>query len=153
MCIRCEEQASLVILADIVSYHAVQHLGLADQDKSALIVMAVVVLIDRSAAPVTVISLSVAVEDRSVALVVLEYSILTAPRPDSCIVHGSMLRVLARSVADIVFDQRFDREHRDDCIAAGLFHIVISDQYIRVSVSIQDFLRDISAVSVPEIRG
>ena len=128
---------------------------MADQDEPAAVVVAVVILIDCSTAEIAIVSLPIAIFVCIVRLIELEYGVLTAPRPNSCVIHCVfiVLCVQTGTVTDIVLDQRCDGKHRNDGITTRIFYIIVADYHIRVAICVQKLLRDSPIVTIPLLPG
>lgn len=135
-----QQDGPAIILADIVTENGVHRLLTADHQAAALIVVAVVVLVDCAVTPVGVKSLAVLVFAIVVTgvehFIELEQCILAFPRPDGgChpteVAFGVVLFVdlAASSIGNVVLDERAVAVHGGDGIAAGIFDKVAADDY------------------------
>src|SRR5437016_997524 len=120
-----------VVLADVVAHHRAGVTGaffgvvstfVADQEKTTIVVVAVVVLDDRvPAIPIGIEAFAVTLSFRSIGLVVLNHRVVGAPSPDGDVVSLGALIGVGDHVA---LDQGAVRCNDHDSIAANVVKLI-----------------------------
>ena len=151
------QSSPAVILADVVAEHRVHGLLQADHEGTAVVVMAVIVLVQSPIGRIGIKGLSVGVLPIVVVgvehLVVLEHGIFALPGPHagSHLAKGGggvvgVVDLLASAVRHVVLHNGAVTVHGGDGIAARILDIVVGNAHVGVSVLGNVLIGDLSGV-------
>ena len=158
--IACRVEPCQIQIADVVAERIVHSLHTAEHHRAPGVIVAVIILVQRSIAPVRVPCLSILIGAGVVDLIILENGILALPRPDSCC-HDAESRILVirrinvarRSIGHVILYQGPIAVHRCDSVPSHIFYVVIPDHHIAGTVFYGSLVTDLRTLELIPVRG